>query len=696
MSALAMNPPRMESPNPHVANAAPWLLLGGLALLGWGFHASSLLDVWAIGRAREMLELALAGVIVACAVVALRRWRMANALGLAAVTAHMAAVGPVPLLGALLLAAAALALGDGLARRAGAGPMIALIVGLALIAATVGWLLPLKLHRDWVYALSLGAVVVLRRHALLRQLHGLQRQWRHAVNASPRLAALGVLALGLAATPAWLPTLQFDDLAYHLGLPAQLQALSYYRMDAASQVWALAPWAGDVLQGIVQVLVDAEARGSVNLVWLCVSAWLLAALCRASGLSQSSAWLGVILFASLPMTALLTGGMQTEGPGTAVLLGLALLIQRHARRAPAPALKIAAVLAGLLLGLKASFGLPLLLLGGWLLWQWRGRVPWHALTAALALGFLVGGSSYIYAWTLSGNPLLPLFNALFGSPLFPETNFFDPRYSGRFGADMLWRLVFETDRMMESWPGVGGFQMIGLGLLLPLAFIPQRTRGLAAVATLMFVALLLMAQYLRYAHPAMVLLLVPMLAGLQTMRWRRLAVVSVLALAVLNLAFQANSSWILRLGATAMLVNAGGNPEPLMERFAPERLLVRGLPRHARVLVAGRPYHAELAGRGFSPSWYDTELHAAARALMPRVEVEALRMFLVEHGFTHVIVGGEPAIPGLRERLEALGATRVDARYDAALWVLPDPGPVERRDLTRERNLATRLRRAWR
>jgi hypothetical protein len=674
--------------------AAPWLLLAGLLLLVSGFAASELLEALPRERARELLLMALAGLLLAAPVLLLR-WRLADGLALVVLAAHMAFAGPVALACALALVAVALVVGDLVARPARAGAAVALVAGLALMAAAVGWLLPLKLHRDWIYALLIGGILVARRAVLARQIGELARQWRHAVAQAPRMATLAVLALALAATPGWLPTLQFDDLTYHLGLPAQLQQLGYYRLDPASQVWALAPWAGDVLQGVVQVLAGTEARGSLNLVWLLAAAWLLHALARLAGLGPALAWLAVILMASLPLTATLMGGMQTELPATAGVLALALVIQRARQVDRAAALRLTALLAGFLLALKASMALPLAVLGAWLLWQWRDAFPWRALPSAIALGFLVGGSSYAYAWGLSGNPVLPLFNAWFGSPYFPDWNFSDPRYTGQFGGDILWRLVFETDRMIEGWRGSGGFQLVGLALLAPLALLGRRTLALAVAGATMLLALLLMAQYLRYAHPALVLLLVPMLVGLHYVPWRRTALAAGLALAALNFAYQSNANWMLRFGAVPMLIESGGDPQPLLLRFAPERTLLRDLHRHARVLFPGRPYHAELAGRGFSASWYDPELEAALHAARSG-GAQTLKAFLQDYGFTHVLIGGALPQDGLVEDLRRIGASPLRTAYDATLWEVPLADDHPRRDLMRERDLATRLRRAWR
>jgi hypothetical protein len=688
--------PRLTEFSPIMARASSALLLLGLILLAVGLHTTQALDVLPLAHARLLACLAVLACILGAILWRWRRWPLASALVAITLLAHIAMVGPMPLLGTLWLATAALALGSGLARGSGGGPVLALLIGLALIAGVGGWLLPLKLHHDWVYALVLTAIILACRRALVRECRRLLRQWNRTVSEAPAMASLAVLALALASTSSWLPTVQYDDLAYHLAMPAQLQALGYYRMDPASQVWALAPWAGDLLHALVQVLVGSEARGSVNLIWLAAGGWLLAQLCRALGLPATLAWLGVLLYASMPLTAFLLGGMQTEGPGTAALLGLAMLIQGADRALAARVLPAAAVIAGFMLALKASFALPLAILGGWLAWQLRASFPWRVLPRAIALALLVGASSYTFAWALTGNPVLPLFNGLFQSPYFPASHFFDARYSGSFSIDLPWRLIFHSHEYFEGRAGAGGFHLIGLGGLLAVALTVPRARALAVAGLLMLLAMLLMAQYLRYAHPAMVLLLAPMLAGAAAIPWRTMLLAAGCVLGVLNLSFQANASWILHVGAVRMLVDSQGDSAKVLARFAPERLLVTGLHRHSRVLVAGRAFHAELAGRGFVLNWYDPALNAERDRLIAAGDAAAIQRFLRQYGFTHVLIGGPPEIPDLDTHLRALGAVPVNGVYDAVLWQLPDSGLEQRRDLMRERDLATQMRRAWR
>lgn len=680
----------LDAPHPRLAG---WLLwTGPLALLA-GLLSTPVLGTLHGGRALYLLVLALAALGLAFPIARLLRWRLASGLLLVWAAAHVFFAGPPAVLAVMLLAASALAMGSVLVpATAPARDALSLLCGLALLAAGVGWLLPFPLHRWEFYVPLLALPILWRRHALVALAADARAQWSHLAAAEPQLAAAAVLALGLASTGTWLPTLQYDDLAYHLGLPAQLQALGYYRMDPATQVWALAPWGSDVLHGIAQVLAGGEARGSVNLLWLCAGAMAIWALCRELAGSAVCGWLGVALYASLPLTATLAGGMQTEGPGTAVVLALALAIQAAPARGEGPWLRTIAVLAGSLLALKASSGLALAPLGLWLAWRWRGRRPWRALPVALLLGVAVGGSSYTYAWLLAGNPVLPLFNGLFGSPYFAAVNFYDGNYPTGLTPAALWGMVFDSHRYYEGWAGSAGFSLVGLagGGLLALARPAARAPALAALAVLLLPLAFIV--YLRYAHPGMVLLLAPMLAGAGGAVSRRGLIALALTLAALNLAFQANAYWTLRTGALKSLVQHAGDPDPLWRDYAPERVLIRPLQARApqaRVLFGGRPYAAELAGRGFTLHWYDPALERAREDLAMADSPAALRALIAEYGFTHVLIGGKPMWPALPAQLDELGAVPEGEFGDARLWRLPPVPPP--RDPVHERDLARRL-----
>ena len=152
----------------------------------------------------------------------------------------------------------------------------------------------------------------------LESLMDATRGWRAAVAGSPRWAALAVGLLGLASTACWLPTMQVDDLAYHLGLPTQLLMYGEYRPDPVHQVWSYAPWAGDALQGFAAVLAGEHARGGLNALWLAVAA---------GGVWSASAGIGYLAWNWLTMGQVLCVPM---------IVGGLFLIWLAYNRAPAP------------------------------------------------------------------------------------------------------------------------------------------------------------------------------------------------------------------------------------------------------------------------------------------------------------------------------------------------------------------------
>src|SRR5690606_13019623 len=282
----------------------------------------------------------------------------------------VAMAGILPTLAVVLLAAAALAAGSAVAGTA-AHPAIGWLAGMALLATVVGWTLPLPVHGRWTYLAALLLVVALRWRSLAQSLAHARDGWRAAVAASPRAAAWTVLALGLASAGSWPPTMQFDDLAYHLGLPWQLMLHGRYALDVSNQAWSLAPWAGDVLHAIPQLIAQAEARGPLNLAWLAAAAVALWRLGTLLGLVPALRWASIALYASLPLTAGLLGSMQTETPAVAVTLGLAVVVldERLPRR-----LLLGALLYGLLFALKPMHGIAATPLVLWALWRQRAAL----------------------------------------------------------------------------------------------------------------------------------------------------------------------------------------------------------------------------------------------------------------------------------------------------------------------------------
>ncbi len=471
--------------------------------------------------------------------------------------------------------------------------------------------------------------------------------------------------------------MQYDDVVYHLGLPFQLQESARYAMDPTIQVWAVAPWAGDVLQGVAQVLAAGEARGALDALWLAIAAGAVFALAGALGGEATRRWWTVALLGSLPLSMSLAGGMQTELPAMALLPALAWLVLRDQGDASPRHLFAGAILFGALCGLKtmhAAVALPLL---AWAAWRHRARIPWRWLPLAAAVAIAVAGSSYAYAWSIAGNPVLPLLNATFRSPYFAASDFNDSRWQGGFDGGLPWDISFDTEHYFESFDGGFGFVLVALAGAWLLALRDPRTRGIALVAGIGLLLPLLPLQYARYLQPALVLAIpalvvaCPQVRGASTAFW---------ALCVLNLAFATNAQWMLRTGALKHAIRELGADQPLLERFAPERALavrLRAAGADGRVLLmpGSNMALAELGQRGRNMLWYSPRWQAEGLRADADPGGQAWARLLRDNRIAHVILKPVTLTPAQRAGLQRSGALLEAGTGDAELWRIPDNAP---------------------
>lgn len=648
----------------------------GVVLGAAGFISHQL---WAQLPAARFGESLLLGGLVAAGAWLLRRWRRwqwADAIATVWLLALLALTDVLPALAVALVTVGAIALGGCVAGRG--RPLLALFSGLALTAGLLGWLLPLPVHRWWVYLPLIALLIVLRRAALREDASLAWQSWRDAVAGAPVAAAWAVMALGLASAGAWLPTMQFDDLAYHLALPWQLMVNGRFALDPSHQVWALAPWAGDVLQAVPQTLARAEARSAMNVMWLVATAVGLWRIGTLLALRPVLRWASLALFASLPLSASLLGSMHTETPAAAITVMLAsLILDERARERKH--LFAAALLLGFLFALKPVHALAALPLLGWAGWRLRSTIRWNALLPSSAIVVLVAGSSYTYAWHIAGNPVLPLFNSVFRSRYFAAHDFADARWNGGFDVNLFWDLSFDTSRYMEAWDGGVGFVTVVLAGAWLLAFGSSRTRGLALCATLAMLGPLSVMQYARYAHPGMVLLIPALIAALDPALAPRRVGHLLIALCVLNLAFQGNAHWMLHTGGIKRSIGLLGRDQPLFTRYVPERGLARAMRQRnidGRVLLLDPafPYYAEFMEQGRGTAWYDPGLEAARHMADADTSGKTWAALLRNAAIDEVLLRPASLTPAQISGLRLAGG-RLELTIGEAQWWRLDPGP---------------------
>lgn len=598
-------------------------------------------------------------------------WVMLAALP--AVAGVLAFAGPGTVVAGVLLALVALAIGSCIVARA-SGPAIALLVGLAALAAGVGWTLPLPIHHRGVYWLLALAVLVWRRHALLAILREVRASARRIVIAHPFWSLQLVAAASIASLGLWLPSLNYDDNAVHLILPAQLLADARYHFDVQHQAWAVAPWANNVLHAIATMLAGHEARAAMGAVWLLLGIDGARRLARALGASTGVSLAAAAVFAAQPFTGYFTTTMQVDGATAAILLQLAAVAAAPPAARPGP-LAIGAI-AGLLFGLKTInllFALPLL---GWIAWSVPARARW--LLQALAIAVLVGLPNYVYAWWHTGNPLFPFFNAVFRSPLYPLENFRDLKWMAGVTWHAPWDLSFRSNLFGQVMPGAAGLAM--LATLPALLLAARRNPALAWLAgwAIGCAALLFwQMQYLRYLFPAYAVLVVLGTVALARLASMRALVLAVSLLIVADAALMPTTSWTLQQYPWLRMLGEGPRGrEALLRTMIPERALLESIMARdpmACVLMADprRPFVGAGRGRAFS---VHRRYAPAAWQARQRAEADATgatwHQLLAQWQPSHVVLAPTES-PVLAWVLAEAGWRRQDAAGSEQAWTGP-------------------------
>ena len=676
----------MTKDRPATFDWRTWVFWCGPALVTIGLVGEKMWRSFPAPRVVETLALALISMAIGFVVRGVLRVRLATGIAIVFSVALAFFIGVIPLAATFFLAAAALSLGFAITGRR---DITAMVAGLSVIAGVIGWVLPFPLHYGFVYFVLLSAPLVWRWRDVLSATRSAGNAWRSAVEDSPRIAAFAVLTLGLASAGCWLPTVQYDDLAYHLGMPSQLATLHYYRMDVQSQFWALAPWSGDILHSVVQSLAGKESRGALDALWLAAIAGLSWQLSNSLGAGKRVRWLAVALVASQPLTAALLGGMQAELPATAATLALAVIVANASAALTLRDVLHFGLVAGLLIALKTGFiALIAPLSVGF---YWRSRGQWKATypIVGLAVFLLVGASSYVYAEYITGNPIFPLLANVFPST-FASGSMLDTRWGASVNLIIPWQMTFHTADYLEGWNGAAGFSFLGLIGAAAIAITARGYRFVAVCAALSFVAAIVAVHYFRYAYPAIVLMAPASVAAAAAAVKERSIVIAVVALVVLNLCFQSCAYWTLHVGGVKYRLLA--TESKTVERFVPERRLIQRVRRdgdNANVLLCSPndPFAAELAGRGFVTSHYDPTLESARLDADSDVSGNAWRRIFDQTNARFAIVSTS-APPNAALAAALSDAHMIEALGTAQLWQLARVRGND--DLLRARDVASK------
>lgn len=624
----------------------------------------------------------LCAILVAALVLSrLVRWTLASSLLLVGALLLLRFVGAGPLLAAVLLIAASVVIGSKVCYRSHwDNPAIITLVGLAILAGVTGWLLPFPVHYFSVYFGVLGGIAAWGYRDLRRVVKLICNGWRSAIAQAPIQAGIAMLASVMGAIAFCAPTVQYDDLALHLLMPEQLASLGYYKIDVASQIWAAAPWASDVIQGYVAVLSGREARGAANLIWVGLTMALVWSLGEELNLPPRLRWLAVALYASLPIMVALNGSMQADTAITTATVALTAAVVRMMRTRASELLLPFFLISGLAMALKATQGLLVLPLSFVAIAYIGLRGFFSQAVRAFIPAALVAGSSYAYAFYITGNPIFPLFNGLFKSPFAPPHSFDDPRWHQGLGWSSLWRLTFETNHYLEALPGAIGFSMLALSGALIWTLTMPRVRWVTLALAVTSIGMFLGIQYARYVAPLLpALVTVGLLAWDRArMKWRGDFVLAAVVCA--NVVFMPVSLYIFgddlywrlltHIDQQPLMLNKDVERSYGVERLFANYLDIARLGNYSVFLSdPQRPFTAPFAGRAFDASWYDPTFNMEEHLADEDESGSTWTGIFERTGMSHVLTDSNTS-PAIHASIKQIQAMPEFVIGDFTLWNL--------------------------
>lgn len=529
-----------------------------------------------------------AGLVVAYGLVVavLVRWKpgvLFSAMAAVAVGYSMLALGPMAVVGPVWLMVGGYATGAWILQRRvkflQKYPQAVTMLGLAVWAVWLSVAARWPVHSVWLYVVAFGAAVV--------QLFRL----RLIPAALPELpvgrtdtawAAVAIFPAVVNWLAALKPEVSVEGLSRHLPLAARMAEQHYWPFDGSEFLWAVAPMNGDWLWSLAYM---AGGEGAAKL----MNALVLALLCSLlytflhELLPGRMAALLTAGFGSAPVVMAVTGSLDTGNVAGAFLLAAFIFYRRYMKAEKLSDAVATAFLSGAAAGTSLAAGGIVLALILAAVMTFRGRHVVYAGAAGLTTSMI----PYVTAAWRTGNPIFPMMNHYFRSPLYDMAQpLANPEMSEALTWQTWYDLAFHGTKLGAPGDGAMGVMLF---VLVPLALVSVRESwpkvGLAALWTSVAgtLILLLPSPEAGLLYPALPLMTLTVGAAVAMLRAnsRRMDM--------------AVAAWcgISIVAHLAMLPSAGtqhaepflerafdrAGEERYLERFAPEKPLVERLKR---------------------------------------------------------------------------------------------------------------------
>lgn len=448
------------------------------------------------------------------------------------------------------------------------------------------------------------------------------------------------------------PEIQFDSLGYHLGIVREYVAAGRL-IDIPEEVRSYYYLGAEMNFALAMLVGGSVAAKFLSLLFVTIGALGLRAFAR-EALSEKVAGIATVLFLGTPVIMWEATTTYVDGIVTTYALLCATTAYRATRTGDLRLALVAGSLGGLAIATKLTAVLVVAPIFVVIVFgAFRRRGPRRAAIFAGAALMAVAPWP-ILRYAQAGNPVFPLLNAVFRSPLWPPVNeSFGIARFGLHGTDNVLlpvALTFDASRFVEGLSGPA----LGLCLLLaPFALLWRRTSpAIVPFATIGLGTFLLWAataQYLRYVIPMvapLTMLAAVTLANASELIGRR-AVGRVVGVVPFLLASAGLVLWLgdyrnvpggVPYGVALGLERPASYLERALHTYAPLQVVAATAGARSYVLIASCDFGTDDEDRLYAPGRVDTcESPWSKRLYQVTDNAEAIQL-LRERGITHVLV----------------------------------------------------------
>jgi hypothetical protein len=394
-----------------------------------------------------------------------------------------------------------------------------LLVGLGLYGTAIGLAAHFPINYPGIYFGAIVLPVLTCRTEAIRCWTDLmsalraQRTRDLPLEATTLDTVIGALALTYFMV-ALMPEVADDALAMHLFIPGHMAARHQWGFDVDTYVWAVLPALGDWIYSLTFLLGGESSARLANFGFVLVLAWLVREISLWAGATERGARWAVLLFLCMPLTFTEVSTLFIESPWTAFIVAGALSILRVYETSDNSETNVA--IGGILLGFAAAskavtfplgpaLALPLLLHAR----HWANAKCISGVGKGIGFFLLFGMVPYATAWHVAKNPVFPFYNKVFQSPHWLPVNFESALFHEGVSWDTPYRVIFDSGKYLEAFPGAGGAQW--LLLLVPAVIWLYSRKNWSALLVIAIgivgVSLVfLQTSYLRYVFPALAIL----------------------------------------------------------------------------------------------------------------------------------------------------------------------------------------------